>query len=108
MSAGIDPGRLNRRLALDAPTQSADGAGGVVRGFEEIAILWASVEPVSARAAVIADMSGAAVTHRIVLRWRNGITTRHRLREGARTYRIVTLRARDRRFIEIGAEELIG
>lgn len=108
MSAGLDPGRLNRRLVLDAPTEGDDGAGGVLRGFEPEVTLWASVEPLSARAHVTADAAGAAITHRILLRWRGGITTRHRLRQGERVYRIVSVRERDRRFLEIGAEELTG
>jgi head-tail adaptor len=41
-----------------------------------------------------------------VIRARPDITTRHRFREGARVYRIVTVRESvRRRFLEIDAEE---
>lgn len=43
-----DPGRLNRRLVLEAPVETDDGAGGVTRGFAAVATLWASVVPISA------------------------------------------------------------
>ncbi|TMI99422.1 MAG: head-tail adaptor protein [Alphaproteobacteria bacterium] len=101
----MTPGELNRRLVLEAPVESADGAGGVARTYAEVMTLWASVEPVSARGAVVADAPGATVTHRIVTRRRTGVTTRHRFVEGAIVYRIVTLRDdATRRFLVIGAE----
>lgn len=101
----MTPGELNRRLVLEAPVESADGAGGVARGYTPAMTLWASVEPVSARGAVVADAPGATVTHRIVIRRRPAITTRHRFVEGATVYRIVTLREDGtRRFLVIGAE----
>lgn len=104
-----DPGMLNRRLVLEAPVESADGAGGVVRSFETMATLWVSVTPVSAARQIEAARLGARVTHRLHLRFSSDITTRHRFRDGARLYRIVALRDRDgrQRFLEIEAEERI-
>ena len=100
------PGDLNRRLVLEAPVESADGAGGVTRSYAPVMTLWGRVEPVSARGAVVADAGGATVTHRITMRRRSAITTRHRLVEGATVYRIVTLRDdATRRFLVIGAEQ---
>ena len=102
----MTPGELNRRLVLEAPVESADGAGGVTRAYEAAMTLWASVEPVSARGAVVADAPGATVTHRIVMRRRAAVTTRHRFVEGTTIYRIVTLREdATRRFLVIGAEQ---
>jgi SPP1 family predicted phage head-tail adaptor len=100
------PGELNRRLVLQQPVESADGAGGVARSYAAVTTLWAKVEPVSARGAVVADAPGATVTHRIIIRSGPEVTTRHRLVEGTRIYRIVTLRDdATRRFLVIGAEE---
>ncbi len=101
----IDPGTLNRRLVLEAPVETPDGAGGVTRSYAAAATLWAAGAPIAARGDVVADAAGATVTHRIVIRFSPDLTTRHRLRDGAVVYRIVTLRelAR-RRFIEIHAE----
>lgn len=101
----MTPGEFNRRLVLEAPAESADGAGGVTRSYPAVMTLWASVEPISARGAVIADAPGATVTHRIVIRRRAAVTTRHRFVEGSTIYRIVTLRDdATRRFLVIGAE----
>ena len=102
----IDPGALNRRLTLEAPVETPDGTGGVTRSYAAVATLWASVEAVAARAAVAADALGANVTHRITLRCNADITLRHRLRDAARSFRIVTLReTAQRRLLVIEAEE---
>ncbi len=104
-----NPGSLNRRLTLEAPVESADGAGGVVRNFETVATLWAEVTPVSAARAIEAERAGARITHRIGIRFADDITTRHRFRDGDRAFRIVSLRDRDgrKRFLAIEAEEIV-
>ena len=104
------PGDLNRRLTLQAPVEAADGAGGSTRSYADVTTLWAKVAPVSARYDIVAAGSGATVTHRIVIRRGPEVTTRHRLVEGARVYRIVAVRDEDsdRRFRVIHAEERVG
>lgn len=105
MSALLRIGDLNRRLVLEAPSESDDGAGGVVRLYDVVTTLWAQVVPLSTRAEVAADRLGAAVRYRIVVRARSDITVRHRLQDGTRTYRILALQeSADRRFLEIEAE----
>jgi len=102
----IAPGDLNRRLVLEAPAESADGAGGVTRSYAPVMTVWANVEPVTARGVVVADAAGATITHRITIRRRSAVTTRHRFVEGETVYRIVTIRDdATRRFLMIGAEE---
>jgi SPP1 family predicted phage head-tail adaptor len=103
----MNPGLLNRRLTLEAPVEVADGAGGVIRTYESVATLWASVTPREARTPLDAEQAGGTITHRIGVRFCAGITTRHRLRDGARVFRIIGLRDRDGRgrFLQIDAQE---
>jgi SPP1 family predicted phage head-tail adaptor len=97
-------GDLNRRLALLAPVESADGEGGVTRSYTMVTTLWAQVVPQPARADVAADSLGAALRYAIVIRTRSDVT-RHRLQDGAVIYRVISARASaDRRFLEIDAE----
>jgi head-tail adaptor len=105
----IDPGRLKTRLSIEAPDETGDGQGGVMRSYTVLATVWAQVAPLAARATagggVEADAEGAAVRYRILLRSNFSLTLRHRLVDGARIYRIAAIRDRDdRRFIEIDAE----
>jgi SPP1 family predicted phage head-tail adaptor len=105
----IDPGELNTRLVLEAPVETPDGAGGAARSYAPVTTLWAALRPSGADGDVVAAAAGATVTHRILIRARSELTTRHRLCEGLRIFRIVALRDHDgtRRFTEIAAEERI-
>jgi SPP1 family predicted phage head-tail adaptor len=99
------PGELDRRLTLEEPVETADGTGGVTLSYTPVTTLWANVEPVSARSITVADAPGATITHRIIVRRRPAISTRHRFVEGTTIYRVVTVRDdATRRFLVIGAE----
>ncbi|HEY4140672.1 MAG TPA: phage head closure protein [Pseudolabrys sp.] len=99
------PGDLNRRLMLEAPAESDDGAGGVTRLYDVVTTLWAKVTPLATRGEVAADSLGASSRYRIVIRTRAGITTQHRFQDGTRIYRVVALRdSVDRRFLEIDVD----
>lgn len=98
-------GELNRRLVLEAPFESDDGAGGVTRGYATVTTLWAQVLPQAMRTDTSADSLGAALRYRIVIRKRSNVTTRHRFRDGDDIYRILAARvSADRAFLEIDAE----
>jgi SPP1 family predicted phage head-tail adaptor len=102
----IDPGRLRHRLALEEPVETPDGAGGVIRSYAQVATLWAAVTPMAARGDVVAAAAGATVSHRIVIRAGPEVTTRHRLRAGARIYAIAAVREDPSgRLLEIDASE---
>ena len=99
------PGDLNRRLVLEAPVESDDGAGGVTRDYATVTTLWAQVVPQSSGASVAADSLGAALRYRIVIRFRDDVTTQHQFQDGAAIYRVIAARpSADRRFLEIDAE----
>jgi SPP1 family predicted phage head-tail adaptor len=103
----MDPGRLRHRLVLEAPVETADDAGGVVRSYATAATVWAAIEPLAPRETVDADGLAATLTHRITIRADVTVTTRHRFKLGTRVLRILTVRDPDEcgRFIEIGAQE---
>jgi SPP1 family predicted phage head-tail adaptor len=99
-------GELNRRLVIEAPVETPDGAGGVARSYAAAATVWASIVPVDATAGIVAQALGATVTHRIVIRPGPALTAQHRFRDGARLFYVVGVREReDRRFLEIEAHE---
>jgi head-tail adaptor len=104
----IDPGRLNRRLVVEAPVETDDGLGGVARAFVDTQTLWAQVTPAGARGDVDADTSGAVVTWRIIMRAGPALTTRHRLRDGARRFEIVAIIVRDDALVGITARERVA
>lgn len=102
-----NPGILRTRLVIEAPVETPDGSGGVARSFSDVAAVWAEVVPLSARERMQAGATGVSVTHRIRIRHRDDVTTRHRLRHGTRSFRIAALRDAEStgRFLLIEAEE---
>ena len=102
-----NPGKLRHRLVLEAPVETDDGAGGIARSYENLATVWAAIEPVSFTEQVAAEALGARLTHRITVRSGFDLTTRHRFVLGARRFRILAIRDPDEsgRFREISAEE---
>lgn len=83
----FDPGLMTARLDLEAAVASADGQGGAVIAWTAVASLWARIEPVS----FVVGEKGAAsetatVTHRIWIRFRDGVLPGQRLRKGERLF----------------------
>jgi head-tail adaptor len=67
--------------------------------------LWAQVTPQTERADISAESLGAALLTRVVIRYRDDVTTRHQLQDGSDVYRVIAARASaDRRFLEIDAQ----
>ncbi|SLN54487.1 head-tail adaptor protein [Roseisalinus antarcticus] len=103
---------LNRKLVLEAPDRSPDGAGGFAVTWVPLGQLWAEID---ARTGAETKGPGAAMS-----RLRLKITTRaaphgaasrpkagQRLREGARLYRILAVGESDRwaQYLVCHAEE---
>ena len=101
---------LRRRMVLEMPRRSADGAGGFVQHWQALGEVWVAVTALQGRDTVVgaAAMSQAALerqaatdyAQRIVLRASpEGSPMRprpdHRLREGARIFTILAVGAYD-------------
>ncbi|GGH13890.1 tail protein [Alsobacter metallidurans] len=80
--------QFRRRLTLEAPTETPDGAGGVRRTFAAVAQVWGRIDPVGGEDDIRAGALGQSVTHRIALRWRAGVDASRRLRLGTRLFLI--------------------
>ena len=87
----VDPGSLRSELALQAATPAPDGLGGHTENWAEIATVFAKVEPVSATSSFGPDQTVETVTHRVTLRWRNGVAAGMRFVRQARIFDIVTV-----------------
>lgn len=103
----IDPGQLNTRLLLQAPVESDDGQGGVIRGYADVATIWARVIPAAMQPRVEAEAERVVTRVRIVARAPLALSLQHQFVDGAKIYRITGFRD-DRRFVEIDAELVVG
>jgi SPP1 family predicted phage head-tail adaptor len=81
-------GARGRRFVLELPREVPDGFGGVLRSFAPGPELWGVIEMLSGTERVRADRPEQAVTHRVTLRYRAGITGAMRLASGLRRFAI--------------------
>ncbi|WP_299982701.1 phage head closure protein [uncultured Ruegeria sp.] len=94
--------RLNRKLVLEAPIRSADGAGGYTETWAALGTLWAEVTARSGSERAVGGASVSRVGFRIVVRGApKGSSMRpapdQRFREGARRFVIRAVAERDGR-----------
>lgn len=87
----LDPGRFRTELVLEAATLVADGQGGHVESWSEVATMLALVEPITAASRFGADQTLETVTHRISVRARGDLASGRRFRKATRLFDIVTV-----------------
>ena len=92
--------KLNRRLALESPSQVADGAGGFTLAWVQQGILWAEVAPGAGSDTAGVEVSLARVPYRITVHGAPiGSPARprpdQRLTDGTRVFLIKAVTERD-------------
>ena len=93
---------LNRRLVLERDDRAPDGAGGWLRQWQALGVLWGAVEPRVGREVVDGGRVEARVSHRILVRAApEGHPARprpgQRLREGGRAFAVRAVTEADAR-----------
>jgi SPP1 family predicted phage head-tail adaptor len=73
---------------LEQPIATPDGLGGATQAFATVAAVWGQVEWLSGREDWRMGRPEQIATHRITLRWRDGVDSGQRLRDGTRLYDI--------------------
>lgn len=91
MAQFIDPGKLRSELSLQQSGSQRDDLGGQVENWAEIATVFAMIEPISAQSLAGADQAQQAVSHRITMRWRDGVASGMRFAGQGRVFGIVTV-----------------
>nr|WP_210011701.1 phage head closure protein [Neorhizobium galegae] len=103
----FDPGSMTARLDLEMPKALPDGQGGATVTWEVTASLWARIEPVSFVVEERAAAEGGTISHRIWVRFRDGISAGQRFRKGARVFLVKLVHDPDetRRYLVCQCEE---
>ena len=81
-------GELDRRVVLEAPVNTPDEIGGVLRSWVFVDVIWAHVRALAGAERFEGEREESVITHVICIRWRPDITGAMRLRLGARTFAI--------------------
>jgi SPP1 family predicted phage head-tail adaptor len=87
----IDPGKLRERITVQIASGTTNALGETVLTWNDSSAVWASVEGVSAREALIFGQQETTVSHRVRLRHLPGLTSQHRFSWRSRTLEIVSL-----------------
>lgn len=100
-------GALRRRLTLELPVATPDGAGGRTLAWQAAGEVFAEVEPRRRTERVEDGRLAGVVTHRITLRRRDDVAGGCRFRDGVRVFRVLTVEDADpaRRFLRCRTEE---
>jgi SPP1 family predicted phage head-tail adaptor len=87
----IDPGKLRERVTVQIASGATNTLGETVLTWSDSSAVWASVEGVSAREALLAGQQDTSVTHKVRMRYLPGLTSQHRFSWRSRTLEIVSL-----------------
>ena len=103
-------GELRHRLTIQAERAASDGGGGLSDPWADpvtVATVWGKVEPLTGTEHLRAMQIEDRLSHRIVIRYRPGITPAMRVRFGSRVFNIRAAIDREERgrFLELLCEE---
>lgn len=103
----IDPGAFRSELSLQRAVATPDGAGGHTRTWEEVARLFAMIEPTRAFVRSGAGQEHEKLTHRVTLRFRTDVRSGMRFVRLGRVFAILAVHDPDesRRYLVCRAQE---
>lgn len=103
-------GGMRQRIRIEEATLTPDGLGGFTRDWQTVATVWAEITTVRGDEYFASGQLASQVTHRIRLRWREGITTAMRVVFGVRIFAIRAVIENDgkKRSLELIVEEGVG
>jgi SPP1 family predicted phage head-tail adaptor len=81
-------GRLRDVVTLQRRTNTADGAGGYVESWNDLADVWAHVKSISGKEVFVSGQLQNEVTHRVLIRYYSGLKPNDRVVFEGRNFRI--------------------
>lgn len=84
-------GQMRHRLGVQALTEARDVHGGVTTTWATAANRWGEILPEKANERDVAERRDSVVTHRIRMRWYEGLVPTQRLRFGTRIFKIIEI-----------------
>ena len=67
----ISAGMLTRRIKIQRPSTIKDSVGAPCRSWLDVATVWAEIQPLSGKEAVIANRISAELSHQIIVRYQS-------------------------------------
>lgn len=84
-------GVLNKKITIQSKTSTTDNLGGYNDVWSDLVTVFAAIWPVSASDVVANNTTTMIISHRVRIRYRNGIMSNMRIKFGARYFAIVSI-----------------
>ena len=84
-------GQLRHRVTIQTPGGSASAFGEVAETWSTVATVWAAVEPLKSEERRENDQGKTFTSHRVLLRYRDDVTTAERLQFDGRVLNIASV-----------------
>lgn len=84
----MEAGKLRHRAAIQYFTETRDSCGDTVKTWATVANRWVEIRPISGKESVNYKAVNSSVTHSIMLRHYDGLTTQHRFYWDSRAFNI--------------------
>ena len=85
---GNTASRIRHRMTLQQEAQTPDGAGGYARSWQNVDDVWGEIIAWKGKEVPFGMQLQSRITHRILLRYRDGVTAAMRLLFGTRLFNI--------------------
>lgn len=87
----IDPGRLRERVTIQQATETRNALGETVQSWATYGERWASVDGLSSREVLLQGQQQTEISHRVRMRYVDGMTNMMRLSWRGRILEITSL-----------------
>lgn len=98
---GTGAAAYRHRITLQQASREPDGMGGFMESWQDIATVWAEVQPLMGKAYMVAKQTQSALSHRVRIRYRDGVTPDMRVQFGTRHFIIDAVLCPDERKHEL-------
>lgn len=103
-------GKLRHRVTLQELVKTDDGYGGIVETWQDVATVWAAIEPLRGNERYTAQQVQSELTHKVTIRYRAGIKPQMRILYGNRVFDIEAVIDVDERhrWLELLCSEVVA
>lgn len=95
----MDAGILRDRVTVQQASENRNRLGESISEWTAFEVVWASVQGVSAREFLLAGQQQVEVSHRVKMRYLNGLTPQMRLSWRGRTLEIISILEHENRSV---------
>ena len=97
----MNAGKLRHRLIIQKRGEDQGAYGAMVETWEQVAVIWAAIEPLQGREFIAAQSTQSETTGKIRIRYRSDVTTAMRGVFGEKIYNFLSIINQDQRNREL-------